>query len=132
MSYKNPEAQRAYQRAWRLKRRQDWVDANGPCVWCSSDEELQADHKDRPSKEHSLNNIWSLALSNPRRIKELAKCQVLCRPCHDAKSKSEVIGTLRENCRRGHALIAGNVYRHPKSGSQECLQCKKQRKTRGT
>lgn len=83
-------------------------------------------------KEYYLNSIWSLALSNPKRIKELAKCQVLCRKCHDSKSRSEITGTLREKCRREHPLVTGNIYRHPKTGQQECLQCKKRRKREET
>jgi hypothetical protein len=128
MPFKDPDTRRAYQAAWLRKRRQDWIDENGPCAWCSSDEELQVDHRDRSLKEHYMREIWSLALTNPKRIKELAKCQVLCEACHGAKTASEVVGTIHENCRRGHPLDAGNIYQHPKSGRQECLRCKHQRK----
>ena len=34
--------------------------------------------------------LWSLAPDNPRRVEELAKCQVLCHSCHAAKSRGDI------------------------------------------
>lgn len=85
MPYADPEQQRAYQREWIARRRQEWIEANGPCARCGSDQDLQVDHIDRAQKvDHK---VWSW--SQARRDEELAKCQVLCWPCHKEKSIPE-------------------------------------------
>jgi len=85
MPYKNKQQQREYQKLWLAKRRQLWFSENGPCVVCDSREELQLDHVDPATKiEH---RVWSW--SQKRREKELAKCRVLCKDCHQEKSKTE-------------------------------------------
>jgi hypothetical protein len=72
---------RAAQREWLQRRRRAWLEANGPCVKCGSWDDLEVDHIDPRAKvEH---RVWSWA--EARRLAELAKCQVLCRPCHWAK-----------------------------------------------
>ena len=83
---RDPDAQRVYQRIWRAKRRQEWLKLNGPCVQCGSWLDLELDHKDPAVKELQPSWLWSLAPTNPRRIAELAKCQVLCLPCHKRKT----------------------------------------------
>lgn len=85
MTYKNKEQQREYQRQWMAKRRENWFAENGPCVICSSWEELELDHIDPELKE--THKIWSW--SKERREEELAKCQPLCVGCHAAKTRSE-------------------------------------------
>jgi hypothetical protein len=83
--YKDPAVQREYQRKWRQQRHDEYF-SDKHCVWCGSVENLQLDHVDRKDKvDHK---IWSW--SESRRIAELAKCQVLCKPCHDAKSSGEI------------------------------------------
>jgi 5-methylcytosine-specific restriction endonuclease McrA len=79
------ERMRKYQREWRQARWQAWVDENGPCAQCGSDEGVQVDHMD-PDKKVS-HRIWSWR--EERRLEELAKCQVLCRPCHNEKTSRE-------------------------------------------
>lgn len=66
-------------------RRKEWLDINGPCVQCGSQVELQVDHIN-PSTKVS-HKVWSW--SEERRLEELAKCQVLCRKCHEAKTSRE-------------------------------------------
>ena len=56
---------------------------------CGSREKLEVDHVDRASKTVNPSRLWSLAEGNPLRVSELAKCQVLCRSCHKAKTRSE-------------------------------------------
>ena len=82
------EQQRAYQREWVKRRRLEWVAANGPCAMCGSSSELEVDHKISSEKSMATSSIWSLSKTNPRRIRELEKCRVLCRPCHLLKTKS--------------------------------------------
>jgi hypothetical protein len=101
MPMATPEAQREYQRKWILRRRADWVTENGPCAQCGSTEDLEVDHKDAATKSLPLSKVWSMAYTNPVRIAELAKCQVLCGKCHKAKTKvdqaSKISGTKAVN-----------------------------------
>lgn len=84
MGYKNPEKQKKYQREWRAQRRADWL-KDKTCARCGSAEQLEVDHKD-PSEKVS-HKIWSW--SEKRRNEELAKCQVLCKPCHLEKTRRD-------------------------------------------
>lgn len=85
MPYSDPEQQLAYQNDWMKKRRLEWCKQNGPCVDCSTWENLTVDHEDASQKVS--HRIWSW--SKERRDKELAKCVVRCWPCHQEKSKNE-------------------------------------------
>jgi len=85
MPYKDKAKQLAYQNAWMQKRRQDWLDANGPCVDCGSDENLEVDHVD--SEDKVTHRVWSWR--EDRRLAELAKCIVRCNVCHKIKSAKE-------------------------------------------
>lgn len=82
MAYKDPEVQRAYQREWMKRRRDEWIAQNGPCAQCGSQDRLQVDHLD-PALKLS-HRVWSWA--KEKREAELAKCQVLCCSCHHAKT----------------------------------------------
>lgn len=76
---------REYMRQWIAKRRADWIALNGPCAECGSSDSLQVDHVDPATK--LSHRVWSWAAE--RREGELAKCQVLCEPCHVAKTREE-------------------------------------------
>lgn len=111
-----------YQNA-RIKRIRDaWISANGPCRNCGSSEELQVDHIDRASKDPDLRygrRIWTLDVE--RRAIELAKCQVLCTPCHKAKSREE---ERVAECPKGHAMTPDNWYVRPgKPNVRKCRRC---------
>lgn len=80
------EAKREYQRLWIARRRQDWLNENSPCSLCGGTENLEVDHIDASTKEVETAGLWSLSLSNPKRIAELAKCRVLCHSCHIKKT----------------------------------------------
>lgn len=85
MAYLDPEKQRAYQREWLVRQRAAWFAVNGPCVDCSSWDQLELDHADGSTKVG--HRIWSW--SRVRREAELAKCVARCRTCHIEKSKGE-------------------------------------------
>lgn len=85
MPYKNKEEQIAYQIAWMRKRREAWLNENGPCVLCGSWIDLEVDHRDPATKV--THRVWSWAQS--RREEELAKCQALCKACHEEKSAAQ-------------------------------------------
>lgn len=82
MPYKNIEKQRNWQLIWIKKRRIQWLTQNGPCKQCGSWKQLEVDHIKPETKIN--HRIWSWAKA--RRLKELAKCQVLCKKCHRIKS----------------------------------------------
>lgn len=87
------EYMRGYQNRWMQQRRTDWILANGPCQICGSWDNLEVDHIDASQKELNPSAIWSRR--QEIREAELAKCQVLCNPCHIAKS------IANKECRRG-------------------------------
>ena len=54
---------------------------------CGSAENLQMDHIDSTTKKYAIGKMWSIRESEFWR--EVAKCQILCRSCHDDKSIGE-------------------------------------------
>src|SRR3954462_3884131 len=112
MSYAG-EQKRQYQLKWIKDRRQSWIDANGPCNICGSYESLEVDHIDSSTKLLNPSRLWSLNPKNPRRIAELAKCQVLCQVCHSNKSISEMIQLT-------HGTEGATLYRN----GCRCTECK--------
>src|SRR2546429_2497809 len=114
MPYKSADQQSQYQREWIAQRRLEWLAANGPCVKCGSWNDLEVDHVD-PAKKVS-HRVWSWA--EPRRLAELAKCQVLCHDCHGEKT----FGV----CPNGH-LIAGDNILLEKSGKRRCRVCRREK-----
>jgi 5-methylcytosine-specific restriction endonuclease McrA len=83
------EQKKEYQRIWLRNRRQEWVNEHGPCVKCGSTHNLEIDHIDPTLKTLDPSRLWSLSLTNPIRIAELEKCQVLCEQCHLEKTKEQ-------------------------------------------
>ncbi len=84
MPYKDKEAQRKYQREWRMRRRNDFFQDKF-CLSCRSTNQLELDHVD-PQKKIT-HAIWSW--TQTKREAELAKCQVLCHECHVKKTTAE-------------------------------------------
>ncbi len=74
---------RAYQKM--QSKRQQWLKENGPCKVCLSWENLEVDHIDRKTKV--THKVWSWR--EEKRQEELKKCQVLCKKCHQIKTKKE-------------------------------------------
>jgi 5-methylcytosine-specific restriction endonuclease McrA len=91
----------------RHTRRQQAIDLlGGSCVACGSAEKLQFDHvmNDREDYQHTIG--YMLQHSWEKLAEELNRCQLLCFPCHDKKSKSDrgfmVVEHGRANCYNGH------------------------------
>lgn len=91
MPYKNKEQQKEYQRKWVQNRRQNWLNENGPCIDCGSDEELEVDHVDQTEK--ISHRVWSW--SKERLAEELAKCVVRCHSCHQKRTRVQNSLALR-------------------------------------
>jgi len=79
------EAKREYQRLWMQRRRAAFFE-DKTCVKCGAVKDLELDHVDPATKV--THKVWSW--SENRRNEELAKCQVLCRVCHLAKTKDQI------------------------------------------
>lgn len=80
---------KAYQREYQKKRcrarKRDAIKKlGGRCCKCGSVENLELDHKDPKEKYFSLSQLWGV--SSQRWEAEIAKCQLLCRDCHQLKS----------------------------------------------
>lgn len=88
------DAKREYQLVWMNRRREAWLVEQGPCTQCGSWNKLEVDHVNPEEKVLNPAKLWSLSPNNPVRIAELAKCQVLCEACHEAKT----ITYLRTAC----------------------------------
>jgi 5-methylcytosine-specific restriction endonuclease McrA len=85
----------------------------GRCAHCESTDGLEFDHVDPSSKEFTVTNRldsapWEVILG------ELAKCQLLCQPCHAAKS-------IRDRGYQSTKGVHGTLssYRYCK-----CVECK--------
>src|SRR5262245_61881226 len=54
----------------------------GSCCWrCGSKDKLEIDHIDKHSKKYVVTKGWR----RPDIDRELTKCQLLCKPCHEKK-----------------------------------------------
>lgn len=85
--YKAHQAELAqYQRDWRTRKR-DWAVAllGGVCVRCGATQDLHFDHIDPTTKHQSIGKMLDVPEAEFRN--ELAKCQLLCGPCHRAKTR---------------------------------------------
>ena len=106
------EEQREYQNRWIQQRRLDWIESQGgKCVNCGSTERLEVDHINPKFKMINPANLWSMSESNERRIRELAKCQVLCHWCHldktsEGLTKPLIHGTSNAHGRKGCRFTA--------------------------
>lgn len=59
----------------------------GECVHCGTEENLHFDHIDANTKNLDVGKL--LNYSKAKVLEELKLCQLLCRPCHEKKSKDE-------------------------------------------
>lgn len=89
------ECRRQYQNRYHRERRQrmraEWIEqGGGACVQCDSTDGLKIDHIDPEAKSYEISAIWNRAVEV--RVAELAKCQILCRSCHQEKARLEQIG----------------------------------------
>lgn len=111
MPYKNPNVQREYQRTWIAARRALFFE-DKVCRRCGSKEDLELDHID-PSAKWS-HRIWSYSWD--RIMKEVAKCQVLCRACHLEKTLED-----HDNLREHRTEVAYVKYH---CRCDECMRMK--------
>lgn len=97
---RNKQKYNKYHKEYQLKRyhkirQESFVLLGNCCVKCSSQNELEIDHKEWKKKSIRLNKLWSI--SKQKRIEELSKCQLLCRSCHLEKSKKDISEIRRDH-----------------------------------
>ena len=83
----------------------------GKCVQCASTNNLEFDHIDPRFKSFTISEGWALAWD--RVMREAAKCQLLCRPCHKEKTRLQMYG-VREH----------GTYTMFKRGKCRCEPCR--------
>lgn len=114
---RRPERQPQIAERKRL-RRAAWIELKGgKCVECGSTENLEVDHIDPSTKLYQPKTVWGLGTEI--RERELAKCQVLCRKCHRAKTNAELSGWehgvkitgYHKGCRCDLCKAANKAYR---------------------
>ena len=66
------------------------VSLGGKCVRCGATQQLEFDHIKRSEKLFTITDCWDYPVQ--MMLAELAKCQLLCKPCHKAKTLVEVTG----------------------------------------
>ena len=86
----------------------------GVCAGCGSADDLQFDHVDPATKTACVTSMWQNWAAF---VEELAKCQLLCGPCHEAKTLSEAGKTSAKGT---HGTIS--AYRH--CGPPKCADCR--------
>jgi 5-methylcytosine-specific restriction endonuclease McrA len=81
----NVEYMREYMKARYHRRRADAIEKlGGKCVQCGSTSELEFDHIDPTTKSFVLGTKMA-GVSEEKLQSEIAKCQLLCKSCHEAK-----------------------------------------------
>jgi hypothetical protein len=116
--YRDPDAQREYQRKWMANRRAAALEGKTCAVCGTADGPFDFHHVDPAEKlDHK---VWSWTAA--KREAELAKCLVLCRDCHIEHHR-----VLPLRCKRGHHFTAANTYVKPSTGRRECRTCKADR-----
>lgn len=80
----------------------------GKCVKCGEEENLEFDHIDPATKKFSITNLIRQNITG-----ELAKCQLLCKKCHQDKTGRTSHGKRRmynNGCRCDKCSEANRVY----------------------
>lgn len=107
---------RVYIKAYRRRLLDSAADSlGGICVGCGAREDLQFDHTDPKTVSFRIADGWN----KPRSLfwTEVAKCQLLCQPCHTLKTAREQGWTLG---RGTHGTRS--AYRY--CGPPACPECK--------
>ena len=75
--------------ACRVRRRTKCIILLGGTCSCGSDEDLQFDHVDPGTKVFNISEAIRDGMSWVKMEPEVMKCQLLCGPCHRAKTSEE-------------------------------------------
>ena len=108
------EYKRNYSRNRLQKSRQAFIESQGSkCNYCeATGVPFDIDHIDRNQKRYEISKIWTCKIDLV--IAELDKCQLLCKPCHRAKTRQELTN---------HEPTHGRATTYNKRGCR-CDKCK--------
>ena len=113
------EERREYNRLRYPKIRAAFIESKGGvCAKCGSKDKLEVDHINPAGK--SFNSSKWLTVSNAVRDAEFAKCQVLCKVCHNIKSVTERGQTLTKG-QNIHGTLTAILY----CGPPTCAECRR-------
>lgn len=82
----------------------------GCCARCGATDNLQVDHRDWRDKTLDIAKMWSA--SKVRFEAELAKCQLLCEPCHITKTKQDMREILAARGLRSFNSLPESAFQH--------------------
>jgi hypothetical protein len=106
------------------QRRQKMIKYLGnKCVFCNCKEHLQFDHIDHTTKSFDISSKWSTHWTTL--VKELNKCQLLCKECHKKKTLQE--GSLSKGWANQPRQKHGTVWSYAKYKCR-CDLCKAAKK----
>lgn len=80
------------------------------CAQCGATDSLQVDHRDWRAKAMTVARMTMVGRS--RFLVELAKCQLLCEPCHRVKSAQDLREMLAERGLRSFNQVPEDAYHH--------------------
>lgn len=98
MWWTDKEYERKYKNEWMKKKRNDYL-KDKYCAWCWSKEKLNMHHVNKDEKDS--HKFWSW--SEERRLKEIAKCIVLCEDCHIEHHRKEKTLEIKHGCNLGYS-----------------------------
>jgi 5-methylcytosine-specific restriction endonuclease McrA len=114
------KANKEYFRKYYHKKKAKYISLlGGKCVVCSTTEGLEFDHVKPDEKEITIGKLMNY--SEERILKELRKCQLLCKECHLAKSKNE--GSLNKEPHNKGKWNHGTTTSYMDKRCR-CLECK--------
>lgn len=96
-------------RRYHQRREEAFKLLGGKCQVCGTTENLEIDHVNADEKEIALNKMWAIA--KERFLKELAKCQLLCKEHHEEKS---IADRGFQKAKGTHGTVSS--YKHCKCG----------------
>jgi len=113
MTKEKLEYHRRYNRE-RYHRMRAWMHEilGGKCVQCQSVEGLEIDHRNPATKRYTVTDMWGYSKENV--LKELKKCQLLCKPCHIEKTVIDLGNTRTPGT---HGTLSAYRYCH-------CSKCR--------
>lgn len=91
----------------------------GSCVKCGTNKNIEIDHINHLDKKFTLTKNWGLSWK--KLLPELNKCQLLCKECHDIKTKNE--GSKSKGWTNQPRQTHGTVWSYNKYKCR-CIDCK--------
>lgn len=85
----------------------------GACERCGSDDDLEWHHRDRADKLFGIGSGRTHAVSRSAMVRELAKCDLLCHPCHRVADALYVVAEAIDADPSWNADVERLLHAHP-------------------